>query len=143
MAVPTYNCTWEQGTDFTLKLIYKEGPAGSEVPVDLTPAGTEVRMDIAQDGARLYTFNSASITDLDGTAGPGNTGDTTLEATLGADGSINIEVPRSLTLPGGTLAASLNTKPTFDYDVILRRNGKQMKILSGTITVTKSVTLWE
>lgn len=144
MAVPTHDYTWEQGTDLDINLIYKEGPAGSETPVDLTVAGTEVRMDIALDGQRLYTFNSAAIADIDG-SGPGTTGDTDLEAVLGADGSINIAVPRSLTLGTGPIAAQMSSgKYVFDYDLLLRKStGKQMKILSGKITVNKSVTLWE
>lgn len=102
-------------------------------------------MDIVTpSGERRYTFNSEDIPDVD--PGAPVTPDTNKEAVLGADGSINITVPRSLTLPGGVLHADISASTpllTFNYDVFLRNPaGLQKKILKGTITVEKSYTLW-
>lgn len=139
----TFNYTWGQGEDLVLSMLYKEGPVGAEVPVDLT--GYSLRMDIVTpNGDRRYTFNSEDIPDVD--PGAGTTPDTDKEAVLGADGTINITVPRSLTLPGGVLHTDI-TAPTplltFNYDVFLRNPANQQKkILKGTITVEKSYTLW-
>lgn len=139
--VATHNYTWQQGEDLTLSMLYKQGPVGSEIPVDLT--GYSLRMDIVgADGLHRYTFNSDDIPDptVD------EVGELDNEAVLGADGSINITVPRTLTLPGGEIYTDITaTTPnlTFQYDVFLRDTaGKQKKILKGTITVEKSVTLW-
>ena len=143
MSVPTHDYEWEQGADLVIPLVYKTGSPGAETPTDLT--AYSLRMDISSLGARIYTFNSADITDLDGT-GPGTTGDTTKEAVLGADGTINIAVPRILTLPGpsGVIYTEMaSNRNIFDYDIFLRDAAdKQLKILSGKITVNKSVTLW-
>jgi len=143
-SVEPYNFTWEQGEDFTFQLLYKTGTPGAETPANLT--GYSLRMDIyGLPTGIIYTFNSADIIDLDG-SGPGTTGDTTKEAVLGSDGTINVAVPRSLTLPGGAVYTELMAgRNIFQYDVFLRDNGvpaRQLKILSGTITVNKSVTLW-
>jgi len=142
--VDPYNFTWEQGEDFTFQLIYKTGTIGAETPVNLT--GYSLRMDIyGTPTGRIYTFNSVDIADLDG-PGAGIEGDTNKEAVLGTDGTINISIPRSLTLPGGAIYTELVAgRNVFQYDIFLRDNGtpaKQMKILNGTITVNKSVTLW-
>jgi hypothetical protein len=147
MTVPTHAYQWEQGTDLDLKFIYRTGvDAGSMLPVDLT--AYEVRMDIRATnvaGERVWTFNSEDIADVDPVE-VGDQADTAKEATLGADGSINITVPRSLTLPGGAIYAEMTDNPAvtvFVYDIILRDgDGKQTKILSGTISINASVTLW-
>lgn len=140
----TFNYTWAQGEDLNIQMVYKEGPAGAEVPVDLTL--WSLRMDIVTlTGTRRYTFNSADIADVD----PDTVGaqpDSTKESTLGTGGAISILVPRTLTLPGGALYTDISA-PTpqliFNYDVFLRdAAGKQRKILKGTITVEKSYTLW-
>lgn len=147
MTIPTHAYQWEQGTDLDLKLIYRTGPdAQSMLPVDLT--GYEVRMDIratSTSGERVWTFNSADIVDVDPIL-VGDQADTTKEVVLGVDGSITITVPRELTLPGGAVYDQITATPAitvFVYDIILRDvGGKQSKILSGTISVNASVTLW-
>lgn len=140
MAVAVYNWTWQQGDDLVMTFIYKEGPSGSEVPVDLT--GFSLRMDIVQGATRLYTFNSADITDVD----PGGPvlPDTNKEAVLASNGTVTITVPRSLTLPGGSVNAIMTSGNTVvNYDIFLRNaSGKQAKILRGTITIEPSYTLW-
>jgi hypothetical protein len=128
-----------------MSLVYKAGPTGAEVPVDLT--GYSLRMDIAlTDGTRVYTFNSDAIADVDNVA-PGDTPDTTTEVTLGTAGEINITVPRSVTLPDGEAFQYLNATPPvliYNYDIFLRDTAdKQKKILQGQISIEKSVTLWE
>lgn len=147
MTVPTHAYQWEQGTDLVLKLIYRTGPdAQNMTPVDLT--GYDVRMDIRAtnaSGAHVWTFNSADIVDVDPVT-PGDQADTVHEAVLGVDGSIEITVPRSLTLPDGAIYDQMIADPpvtVFVYDIILRDGaGKQSKILSGTISINASVTLW-
>jgi hypothetical protein len=96
-------------------------------------------------GERVWTFNSATIADVDPIL-VGDQADSVLEATLGVDGSINITVPRDLTLPGGAIYEQLNGSPAvtvFVSDLLLRTpEGKQSKILSCTISVNPSATLW-
>lgn len=137
-----HNYTWDQGEDLELSMTYKEGPVGAPVAIDLT--AYVLRMDIRKDmidGALKWTFNSA---DLPGEPLVDETGPEDNEATLGPDGSINILVPRSLTLPGGALYDDIMAGATsFVYDVFLRSpQNRQKKILSGVVTVNKSVTLW-
>lgn len=147
MTVPTHTYQWEQGTDLVLKFIYREGETeGSAVPVDLT--GYSVRMDIRATnvtGERVWTFNSETIADVDPIE-VGDQADSVIEAVLGVDGSINITVPRSLTLPGGAIYEQLNGAPAvtvFVSDLILRNTeGKQSKLVSFTISVNPSATLW-
>jgi hypothetical protein len=147
MTVPTHIYQLEQGTDLVLKFIYREGETeATAVPVDLT--GYSVRMDIRATnvtGERVWTFNSATIADVDPIL-VGDQADSVLEATLGVDGSINITVPRDLTLPGGAIYEQLNGSPAvtvFVSDLLLRTpEGKQSKILSCTISVNPSATLW-
>lgn len=130
--VPTNDLIWQQGEDLTISLVYNEGPSGAETPVDLT--GYSLRMDVVGNTGVIYTFNTD---DLDQA--------TVDEAVLGADGSINIDVPRSLTLSGGDIFAEMQStnNSVFNYDVFLRNpQGKQYPILRGTITVVKSYTLW-
>lgn len=143
--------TWEQGEDLEVAILYKTGTSeANAVPRDLT--GYSVRMDIrATDvlGTRVYTFNSDDITDpdLDG-AGDETETDTIREVEpLGSDGMIRILVPRSLTVQGGPIyelmSDPLNPVSIFAYDIFLRdTDDKQSKILFGTITVNRSVTLW-
>lgn len=143
--VATYNYTWQQGADLTLSMVYRSGPVGEDVPVDLT--GYSLRMDIVgKDGIRRFTFNSDEVADVDPTT-PELEPDPATEAILGADGSINVTVPRALTLPDGELWGDITaTEPslTFNYDIFLRdTTGRQKKILKGTITVEKSYTLWK
>lgn len=147
MTVPTRGYTWEQGADLEMSFIYRTGPsAGAMTPVDLTTY--QVRMDIRATsiaGDRVYTFNSMDIADVDPVL-VGDQPDTIKEAVLGADGSIKFTVPRSLTLPGGAVYAQITATPPvtiFVYDIFLRDGaGKQSKILSGTIAVNASSTLW-
>jgi hypothetical protein len=147
MTVPTRTYTWEQGTDLEMKFIYRTGEnAESMAPVDLTDYA--VRMDIratSVTGDLVYTFNSTDIEDVDPVT-EGDQADTTKEAVLGVDGSIRITVPRSLTLPGGAIYEKMTATPpvtVFVYDIILRDgDGKQSKLLSGTISVNASATLW-
>lgn len=143
MSVPSQPLTWEQGTDLTISLVYKEGPPGAEVPIDLT--NYAVRMDIKTTevaGTHIFTFNSEDIVE---TPPVDTTGSSDNEATLGSAGQINILVPRALTLVDGALYTYLNNNVTgFFYDIILRNKttNKQIKILKGTITVNRGVTLW-
>lgn len=142
MAIPTHDYEWPQGADLDMNFIYMSGPDGNESPVNLT--GYKLRMDIRSvdiSGARVYTFNSD---DIAGDVQVDVTGPSDNEAVLGADGSINITVPRSLTLPGGPIYTVMASGTTvFAYDIFLRApNNKQTPILAGTITVVKSTTLW-
>lgn len=147
----TANFTWGQGEDLTVALIYKEGPVGNEVVVDLS-SGYEVRMDIVVPATkqRVYTFNTAALDDVDSET-PGDQPDAVVEGTLGSgsggSANINISVPRSLTLPGGAVFTLFDGNPgvsVFGYDIFLRNtvSDKQVKILTGTITVEASNTLW-
>lgn len=128
--------TWIQGEDFNVNFVYKtqEGTA-DPVPVDLT--GYKLRMDVFSQTStptRLYTLNSDELTDPT---------DATTEATLNADGTIVIAIPRSVTLSGGELYDAIQSGTTFKYDVFLRSPAnKQTRLVGGTITVTPSVTLW-
>lgn len=142
--------TWQQGADLVMPFIYQEGAdEESLVTIDLS-SGYAVRMDIVTTaGERIYTFNSADITDVDPITA-GAQADAVKEATLtsGAGGTpnINIVVPRALTLPGGVVYAELDTSGngTFNFDVFLRNTGSdtQAKIAKGSITVEGSHTLW-
>lgn len=146
MSAPNHDFTWEQGSDLVLSFVYKEGvDQASATPVDLT--NYSLRMDISTQTAtptRVFTFNSDDIV---ATPTVDETGEADNEAVLNADGTINITVPRTLTLEGGAIQAQMDAGNTvFDYDIFLRDNtvapGVQKKILRGTITVEKSVTLW-
>lgn len=137
--VQTENWDWTQGADLVMPFTYEAGPDGQEVPVDLT--GWQLRMDVALDGVRLFTFNSDDIDDPDvDVVGPSDN-----EATLGNDGSINIVVPRSLTLEGGPVFPHIVPDEVLilDYDIFLRdTTGLQDRICKGTIRVRGSVTKW-
>lgn len=138
----TFNYVWEQGEDLVISAVYKQGPEGAPVAVDLT--GYSLRMDmrkINSDGLRVWTFNSDDIV---GEPDADESGETDNEVTLGADGSIEIVVSRSLSLPGGSIFTELQLGTTqFVYDMFLRNpQNRQKKILTGVITVNKSVTLW-
>jgi hypothetical protein len=140
MAIATYNWIWQEGEDLVMSLVYKEGPSGSEVPIDLT--GYQLRMDLVKGTSRLYTFNSDDIVEVPSVD---ETGITDNEATLGSDGSINIIVPRSLTLGTGAVAVEFvgTESLQLNYDVFLRSPaGLQTKILRGSITVERSYTKW-
>lgn len=147
MTIPTNVVTWEQGTDLVLKYIHRTGvSADSMTPTDLT--GYSVRMDIRATnvtGERVYTFNSDAIVDVDPIE-VGDQADDVTEAVLGADGSINITVPRELTLPGGAIYEKMTGDPAvtvFVADIILRdTDNKQSKLLSLTISVNPTATLW-
>lgn len=143
---------WVQGQDLDLNLVYKEGESDTfTTPVDLSN-GYSVRMDIVDgNGKRLYTFNSEEIEDVDPIVSGEQIDDTT-EAVLGngAGGqpNISISVSRALTLPGGPLYSSIIGKPpvlTFYSDVFLRNTlaNKQWKIVTITVTLEKSYTLWQ
>ena len=148
----TTNFIWPQGEDLDIKLIYKEGPVGSEVVVDLS-TGYSLRMDITVPTTkeRIYTFNTETLADVDPITS-GSQADTVVEGVLSSGASstpnITISVPRSLTLP---MTGAIYVKYTaatpisvFDYDIFLRHvaSDKQAKILSGTITIEDSKTLW-
>jgi hypothetical protein len=53
---------------------------------------------------------------------------------------------RALTLPGGAFFQYINANPSkneFSYDMFLRNaSNVQTKILEGTISINKSLTLW-
>lgn len=147
----TANFIWGQGEDLSIALIYKEGTAGNEVVIDLS-SGYELRMDIVVPATkvRVTTFNSAELEDVDPVE-VGDQSDVVIETLLssGSSGSPNIliSVPRILTLPGGGIYAKMTGAPpvsVFAYDIFLRNTvaDKQVKILTGTITVEESNTLW-
>jgi hypothetical protein len=128
--VPTYDFVWQQGEDGEINMVYKI----NNLVVDLT--GYKVRMDLKASGSGtvLFTLNSA---------GADTGGETTsgVEATLNTVGEIHMIVPRTASLSGGPLFNHLNT--ALNYDIFLRdASNKQRKILTGTITIQKSVTLW-
>jgi hypothetical protein len=140
MSVASFNWIWEQGSDLVMSMIYREGPLGEEVPVDLSDYS--LRMDVFHSGNRVFTFNSddIAVTGVD-VVGPADN-----EVTLGADGTIKIIVPRSVTLPGGAVNAVMtaNKVLVLQYDIFLRDNdGLQRKFMKGTITVNPSYTLWQ
>jgi hypothetical protein len=135
---------WDQGADLIISLTYQEGPQGEEAPVDLSK-GYAVRMDIAPIsgntiGTRVFSFNSLDFEGELDQPGPDDN-----EVTLGPAGEIVIKVPRSLTLPGGPVGDALPKQTKYVYDVFLRNttSNTQKKILSGNITVVRSVTLWQ
>lgn len=142
--VAIQNYSWGQGEDLQISLVYKSGPIGGEVPVDL--ALYSLRMDIAgPDGKVLTVLNNASITDTD----PNTTGDqtdTNYEVTMNEPdtGGILIELSRALTLPGGSFYRYIQTGvEDFQYDIFLRDSvGKQIKLIQGTISISKSITQW-
>lgn len=138
------NYTWEQGDDLTISLVYKAGPEGATVPVDLT--GYKFRMDIvAPSGNTLTVLNDESIADTDPFTA-GSQPDTNYEVTMDASGNIVITLSRALTLPGGALYQHITSNPkqnVLSYDMFLRSGAnKQTKILEGVITINKSVTIW-
>lgn len=132
MATPIHNYLWPQGEDLVVSLLYKEGPPGEEVPIDLS--AHTVRMDIVTPtGNSVFTFNTGEQADPD-------------EIVAQADGYVRITVPRSLTLPGGAIYA-LMTGPSgilvYNYDIFLRDPSlKQRKLFRGTVTIEPSHTLW-
>lgn len=128
--VPSYNLVWQQGEDGEISIVYKV----NDIAVDLT--GYSLRMDIKVGGSGtiLLTLNSA---DADA-GGETTSGD---EVLLNNLGEIYIVIPRSASLNGGPLFNHIDTALT--YDMFLRDTfNKQRKILQGTITIQKSVTLW-
>lgn len=140
----TYDYEWEQGDDLTISLVYKAGPAGATVPVDLT--AYKFRMDIvAPDGKVMSVLNDEAIADVDPfTAGA--LADLTYEVVMDALGNIIITLSRTITLPDGALYPYITANPNqnvFAYDMFLRDGtGKQTKILEGDISINKSVTMW-
>lgn len=144
MATPELDWVLPQGEDFQIEMTYSEGDP-TPAPVNLT--GFQARMDIkSPSGTRLYTFNSASIADVDPVT-VGSQADDAVEIALGSDGSVVVTIDRSLTLPtAGVLYQQMNLSTpvtSFTYDIFLRNaTGKQKKILKGTITVEESTTLW-
>lgn len=147
----TANFTWGQGEDLTIALIYKEGTAGSEAVIDLS-SGYNLRMDIVVPSTkeRVTTFNSSALSDVDPIE-VGDQADVTVESLLSSGGggapNILISVPRILTLPGGGIYTKMTAGTpihVFAYDIFLRNtvSDKQVKILTGTVTVEESNTLW-
>lgn len=140
-----YNYEWNQGEDLTISIVYKSGPTGAAVPVDLTLYA--FRMDIVgPNGKALSILNDEAIADTDPFTA-GNQGDSTYEVTLGSAGQITINLSRALTLPGGAFYPYLTANPSvvkFSYDMFLRDGtNKQKKVLMGSITISKSVTKWQ
>lgn len=135
MAVPSYDYVWQQGEDGEINLVYRSGKPAA--PVDLT--GYELRMDIRNaTGDLLYTFNSEDIVEVPSVDATGTADN---EAVLGADGSINIVVPRTASLGTGPLVGEIGNP--LQYDVFLRNaQNRQKKILRGTITLEASQTRW-
>jgi hypothetical protein len=148
----TANFVWPQGSDLPIEMRYKEGPdLDSAVVVDLS-SGYTLRMDVVVPATkeRIYTFNTAAIADVDPGAGtiPDNTLEGTLSSGAGGTPNISIQVPRSLTLPGGAIHTKMIAGQgtlVFGYDIFLRHNASnsQEKILRGTITIEESYTLWQ
>jgi hypothetical protein len=135
---------WDQGADLTINLVYKAGPEGATVAVDLT--AYKFRMDIiAPDGKVLTVLNDEALTDTDPFIA-GSQADSTFEVTMTALGGIVITLSRALTLPGGAFFQYINANPSkneFSYDMFLRNaSNVQTKILEGTISINKSLTLW-
>lgn len=130
MAIPTHDFVWQQGEDGIISIVYKDS---NNNPIDLT--GASLRMDVASQGnpaTVLYTFNSEDLTDPV---------DTNKEATLGGTaGTINIVVPRSVTLTGGALFSSIGQ--ALSFDIFLRQGSTQKKLLTGSISIQPSVTKW-
>lgn len=142
MSVASCDFTWQQGEDLTIQLIYKEGPQDEEVAVNLI--GWQLRMDVVDDNGVIFTFNSDDIDSNSTDPVVDQPGPDDNEAVLNSDGSINILIPRTLTLPGGVVANRLLVdNNTFNYDIFLRNPaGQQWPILRGKIVVEKSYTLW-
>lgn len=135
---------WDQGADLVINLTYKTGPEGATVAVDLT--AWKFRMDIvAPDGKVLVVANDEAIADTDPFVA-GAQADNTFEVTMNASGGIVITLSRALTLPGGALFDYVTANPNqnvFVYDMFLRNaSNVQTKILEGSITINKSVTMW-
>lgn len=135
------NVTWEQGEDFTMHLVYKE----NDTAVDLT--GYAVRMDIAPDKTPgvVLTLNSEDVTASDSEGNPLDTeGTADNEITVDAEGNIDIFISRFVTLPGGVIGNRLAAGNKFVYDLFVRdtASNRQKKLAKGSITVNKSVTLW-
>lgn len=140
----TYNYEWNQGEDLLIALVYKSGPIGESEPVDLNLYS--FRMDIVSpDGKVLTVVNDDTLPDADPYTA-GDQEDASYEVEMGVDGSIRIDLSRALTLPGGAFYKYINANPSirsFSYDMFLRDfNGKQKKIMGGTITIERSVTHW-
>lgn len=140
----TYDYEWAQGEDLTISLIYKSGPPGETLPVDLT--GYSFRMDIvAPRGKPLAILNDKNIADTNPFK-EGNQADTSYEVTMTAQGLITITLSRHLTLPGGHFYPFLTANPPvqrFAYDMFLRDSlNKQRKIMGGFISIDRSVTSW-
>lgn len=135
----SFNYIWEQGEDLILNVKYLV----ETVPQDMT--AYDVRMDIAKlenniPSASIFAFNSTDIPNepLDAVGTSDN------EITTDINGNINIVVSRALTLGAGVIAASLPQTNTFIYDIFIRKisTNTQKKLLSGTITVNRSITQW-
>jgi hypothetical protein len=128
------NFRWPQGEDLNIQLIYKEG-ASSKVAKAIDLSGYSLRMDIfSADGSSLYEYTSMN--------NPG-----TLGSGLNGEPNVNIFLPRSLTLPGGTIYTKMTDNPSqtaFNYDLFLRNlsTTRQFKVIRGMISIEKSVTLW-
>lgn len=140
MALTQTNFTIEQGEDlvFTLKLKDSDG-----LPLDLTDA--KFRMDVKKqptDTHPVWSFQTQGVeveVDYDGPEGEPAELDTTDDVTIKDEiGEIHITVDRAFTFKPAVRGGG-----TFSYDAFLDRGGKRRKILTGTITVNKSVTIWE
>jgi hypothetical protein len=115
--IPNVDFIWQQGTDASIDLDYKQGDPA--VGVDLTDY--QVKMTInSLDGMRTYTAD---------------------DAILSADGHIKIIIPRTLTIDAGVFKNSVGQ--VLRYDIILRNAaGLQNKILRGVIYYEPTETLW-
>lgn len=132
--IPEYDFVWQQGEDGEISAVYRR----DGVAVNLT--GWKLRMDVrSPTGTLLFTFNNTDITDT--TQGVDNVGVADNEATLGADGTIYVVVPRATSLGEGPLVPYVNQP--LPYDIFLRDNNDlQKKILKGLITIEASQTRW-
>lgn len=128
--------TWQQGEDVTLKFWYKTKVNGVLTPQNLI--GYKLRMDITGQAGNLvyvvinYATDDSSLTTL---------GAASNEVILGVDGLISIIIPHTASLTNGPLANKIGE--LLGYDMMLRdTEGRQKKILQGTVVLEASQTKW-
>lgn len=137
--------TWEQGEDLIIEIVYTVTEGDTQIPVPLDTETFAVRMDIAQISKLnepVYSFNSDDLSDsnLD------SDGEDDNEIIFPSErpGTIHIEVPRQLTLPGGVIGDELSSSKVYGYDLFIRNKFEdvQRKLLKGKIVVNTSITHW-
>lgn len=137
----SYNITLEQGDDIQFTLVYEDANGD---PIDIT--GAQFRMDVKKtlaDTNPIWSFNTADTdvtVDPDGEGGGSPETDTGGDSLIGGtNGVITIIIDRAFSYKPAVRAGGV-----FLFDGVLElADGKRRKILTGTITVNKSVTLWE